>query len=707
MVVDGALKLPATDLEALRQDIDLIRERLEPTPPGGSLLAELLELVTTEARTLEVVDSLPQTVGFDIETEPLPEHAPPPAWIPITTKGRLYARSKKSKDKTATDPHRARARLAQIYDPRTGVVYVIDLGLVPLEALGELWSRRLVIHNSAFEIAMLHGLPRDTICTMQMAGLVYGTQHGARRLATVAEKALGIVAPKDLQTSDWSAARLSEAQIEYAGLDAVLAYRIAPMLWRAMGPDAEPAFRAQNEAAPIIAGMGLRGLPFDIPTHLARIEVWEHEAAAAREAFRDATGEDVPQQGPKRAKWLQDRLTAMGPDGLERLRRWERTKTGALETGKAALERIADLDWVRPLIAVAKADQRLSGFGRKLIDAIHPVTGRLHGKLIPCEQKTGRTGARDPNVLGLPIEARQAVMADEGRVFLDADLAQIEMRAVAALSGDPVMRPAFADGKDLHWITGAGMVGVANPDALVAVTTAIKTLDDDLRLWLPTAVAAGVADADVLAAMRTLFGDAVDQHWVPGPDEVARLALIRKAAKPTNFGCGLYGQGARGLRATAWATYGVDMSLAEAEAARAALRARFPTLLAWQQRQISIGRWPGILRSKLGRPIRAEWCEGGEIGYSRSLNFAVQASACDVLLVALAKAAKALAGLDAQILLQVHDEIVVEASEAVASEAGARLAEAMADAWAEVFPGEPVDGIVEVKTVKCWADAKG
>jgi hypothetical protein len=200
-------------------------------------------------------------------------------------------------------------------------------------------------------------------------------------------------------------------------------------------------------------------------------------------------------------------------------------------------------------------------------------------------------------------------VANEGRVFLDADLAQIEMRAVAALSGDPTMRQAFADGKDLHWITGAGMVGVANPDALVAVTTAIKTLDDDLRLWLPTAVAAGVAEADVLAAMRTLFGDAVDQHWVPGPDEGARLALIRKAAKPTNFGCGLYGQGARGLRATAWATYGVDMSLAEAEAARAALRARFPTLLAWQQRQISIGRWPGLsLRSaNTFGPVRYSW----------------------------------------------------------------------------------------------------
>ena len=184
-----------------------------PNPPGGDLLEQLgvpLELVTDEATARERIASLPPTVGFDIETEPLPEHAPPPAWLAITKAGRLALRQPTLQDKTGLDPHRARPRLAQIYDPHAGLVYVVDLRAVPLEALEGLWSRRLVIHNAAFEIAMLHGLPRDTIDTMQLAGLVYGTARGARRLANVAEKALGIAVPKDLQTSDWSAARLSE-----------------------------------------------------------------------------------------------------------------------------------------------------------------------------------------------------------------------------------------------------------------------------------------------------------------------------------------------------------------------------------------------------------------------------------------------------------------------------------------------------------------
>ena len=121
---------------------------------------------------------------------------------------------------------------------------------------------------------------------------------------------------------------------------------------------------------------------------------------------------------------------------------------------------------------------------------------------------------------------------------------------------------------------------------------------------------------------------------------------------------------------------------------------------------INLGKQPGILRSKLGRPLRREWEDGGEIGYSLSLNFPIQSSAADVLLVAMAKAAAALEGLDAAIILQVHDEIVVECAEDLADEVGACLAEAMTAAWLEVFPGEPAGGIVDVHAVRCWADAK-
>jgi DNA polymerase I-like protein with 3'-5' exonuclease and polymerase domains len=237
------------------------------------------------------------------------------------------------------------------------------------------------------------------------------------------------------------------------------------------------------------------------------------------------------------------------------------------------------------------------------------------------------------------------MVAPAGRALVIADLGQIELRVACELSGDPTMRRAFEDGRDLHLVTASAITGVA--------------------------------EADVTA----------DQ---------------RNAAKPINYGC-LYGQGAKGLRATAWADYGIDMSLAEAEAARAALRARYPLLLHWQRRMVNLAKWPGIVRSKLGRPLRREWEPGGEIRYSLAMNFPIQASAADVLLVAMAKAAAALEGLDAAIILQVHDELVLEVAEGDAEAARDRLVEAMTAAWLEVFPGAPTLGLVDAAIRPCWA----
>jgi DNA polymerase I-like protein with 3'-5' exonuclease and polymerase domains len=73
----------------------------------------------------------------------------------------------------------------------------------------------------------------------------------------------------------------------------------------------------------------------------------------------------------------------------------------------------------------------------------------------------------------------------------------------------------------------------------------------------------------------------------------------------------------------------------------------------------------------------------------------------------MAKAASMLEGIDATIILQVHDELVVEAAEQDAPTARDRLVEAMTEAFLEVFPEAPTTGLVDVATVGCWAEAKG
>jgi DNA polymerase-1 len=149
------------------------------------------------------------------------------------------------------------------------------------------------------------------------------------------------------------------------------------------------------------------------------------------------------------------------------------------------------------------------------------------------------------------------------------------------------------------------------------------------------------------------------------------------------------------------------MSITEAERAIVAFRARYPVLIEWQRQMVVQADAAGVLRSVLGRPLRAEWEPWAQIRYTLALNYPVQASAADLLLVALAKVDRALTSrIDAEITLSVHDEIVIEAAEDDAEDARDRLVEAMLEAWAEVFPDAPDTGIVDCKIVRAWDNAK-
>ena len=243
----------------------------------------------------------------------------------------------------------------------------------------------------------------------------------------------------------------------------------------------------------------------------------------------------------------------------------------------------------------------------------------------------------------------------------------------AELSGDPAVRQAFRDGRDLHQVTASAITGAAEEfgrKLVAAISPVTSRLHGDL---MPCAQKSGRTSC---SAPNLLGLPPEARRAVIAPSGKDVMPEQRKAAKPVNFGV-LYGQGTRGLRATAWSDYGLDLSLAEAERARAALRARYPTLIAWQRRAVDRASAAGVLRSVLGRPLRAEWEPGGQIRYMLACNYPVQSSAADVLLVAMAKAASMLEGIDGALILQVHDELVVEAAEEVAPTARDRLVEAM------------------------------
>jgi DNA polymerase I-like protein with 3'-5' exonuclease and polymerase domains len=111
----------------------------------------------------------------------------------------------------------------------------------------------------------------------------------------------------------------------------------------------------------------------------------------------------------------------------------------------------------------------------------------------------------------------------------------------------------------------------------------------------------------------------------------------------------------------------------------------------------------GLLRSICGRPLKAAWEKNGELKWTTCCNYPVQSSAADLMLTAMVKVHQALEGRDAFLVMQVHDELVIECAEREVAETAALLEEGMVAAWRELFPDGPVSGLVDVAIRPCWA----
>ena len=389
-----------------------------------------------------------------------------------------------------------------------------------------------------------------------------------------------------------------------------------------------------NAAIPAIARMRLTGCPFVAEIHRETIRRWEIEHAEERARFKAITGEEPPARD-KVGRWLEARLPA------EEIAWMPRTENGTVSARSDLLKHLAHHEEIRPLLRVLRSDKRLRTFGHKLIEAISPVTGRVHPDFM-LGTKAGRLACSAPNFQQLPPDVRPAIMAPDGKLLVVADYSQIELRVLAELSGDDALRQEFYQGGDVHRAAAAAIAAIP-------------------------------------------------------PEQVTDEQ--RRAGKAIVFGT-VYGSGAQGIRATAWANFDVDLSLEQAGAAREAFLNRYPGVRAYQRRQADIAEATGVVRSVLGRPLKAEW-ENSRIRYTQAVNFPIQASAADTMLLAMAKVDQALPG---AMVLQVHDELMLEVPEGQADAAAATLVTCMTEAFAELFPQAPTAGLVEAKVRRCWGE---
>ena len=395
---------------------------------------------------------------------------------------------------------------------------------------------------------------------------------------------------------------------EAAGEEADVAMR----LWRVLKPrmpseGVTTVYETlERPLQPVLAEMERAGIKVD-RAMLARLSgAFAQEIARLEDEIRELAGEDFNIGSPKQlGEILFDKMSLPGG---------RKTKTGAWSTDAAVLEELAaeGHDLPQKILQWRQLAKLKSTYTDALPAYINADTGRVHTRYVLASTTTGRLASQEPNLQNIPVrtkegrEIRKAFVAEKGKTLISADYSQIELRVLAHMADTPTLRQAFADGLDIHAMTASEMFGVP-----------IEGMD-------------------------------------PG---------IRRRAKAINFGI-IYGISAVGL--------GAQLGIPRGEAA-AYIKTyfeRFPGIKDYMEQMKAEARHSGYVSTLFGRKvhypeinIKNPSLRGN---YERAaINAPIQGSAADIIRRAMIRMPDALreAGLEARMLLQVHDELIFEAPE--------------------------------------------
>ena len=327
----------------------------------------------------------------------------------------------------------------------------------------------------------------------------------------------------------------------------------------------------------------------------------------------------------------------------------KKTKTG-WSTSAEVLEKLRfQHPIVDEVLSYRQYAKLKSTYVEGLLKVISP-DGRVRTSFQMTVTATGRLSSTEPNLQNIPTrtelgsELRRMFAAGEGMVLVDADYSQIELRLLAHISGDEAMQEAFRSGEDFHTVTAAHVFGV------------------DV--------------GDVTPAMR-------------------------RAAKAVNFGI-VYGISAFSL------SQDLGVTVAEAKEYMEAYFARFPGVKRYMEAVVEQARADGYVETLWHRrralpEIKASNFNTRSFGERVALNMPIQGTAADIIKLAMVRVHRRLKGenLAARLIMQVHDELIVECPEDEAERVKALLTEEMEGA-AELS----VPLTAEAHSGKNWLEAK-
>ncbi|MGA2080570.1 MAG: DNA polymerase I [Holophaga sp.] len=439
--------------------------------------------------------------------------------------------------------------------------------------------------------------------------------------------------------------------VQYAAEDADLALQLCRKLEPLL---ADPALQALYRKVDlplveVLADLELNGVRVDVDllARLAQDMRAQRDAAEARAL--ELAGEPFNLNSPGQlGKILYDKL------GLPVLKRTDKTKAPATdEDVLTELARREDGEIARVLLRHRQMQKLLGTYVEALPALVNPVTGRLHTRLHQAAVATGRLASSDPNLQNIPVRTedgraiRAAFVPEPGWVLLDADYSQIELRVVASLAQDPTLMGAFQRGEDIHRRTASEVLGLT----MAEVT----------------------------------------------PDQ-------RSAAKAVNFGL-LYGQGAYALSAS------LGITFREAKNFIDKYFERMPKVAEWIEATKARALDEGLVRTRWGRirriPDLASPNQGMKAQALReAVNTVVQGTAADIMRRAMVRLHESLDGskLKARLLLQVHDELLVEAPPEEVEQVSALLRTAMEGA--DDLGALDVKLVAEVRPGANWLECK-
>ena len=394
--------------------------------------------------------------------------------------------------------------------------------------------------------------------------------------------------------------------------------------------------------APILAEMETAGIGIDGDAlKIISKEFAEEMSRLERECY-ELAGREFNLNSPIQLREVLFTHLKLSAKGLKK------TKSG-FSTDADTLEKLAAVHPMpRKLIEYRTVSKLKSTYADALSEVIRSGTGRIHTTWHQALVPTGRVSSSDPNLQNIPTRSvegrriRRAFVPKPGCVFVSADYSQIDLRVMAHLSGDKTLVEAFTTGEDIHIRTATEVLGVT-------------------------------------------------------PDKVN--AEARRQAKVINFGI-IYGMGSQRLAGE------LGIALAEASDYIKRYFERLPGVRAWLDDTVRIARTTGYVSTMYGRrrylpELNAQ--PGGARAQAEriAINTPIQGTAADLIKLAMIRLDRVLKerGLGARMILQVHDELLLEAPENEWEEA-AKLAKREMEGVAEL----KIPLKVELKSGPNWAE---